>query len=243
MTKKKTIFTRLFVALVALTLISCCFLGSTFARYTTGGNGKASVDIAKWDINFIGNKLATSDGTTEVAFGTLSPNKNGYEATSGADSVNELGAPVLVATIENAGEVDALVTLTAGALEFWDYSTASAQIASWDEYTWSSGVTGDAPSEAQVNGVFEVEVFYTTEGETWQDSYAGITDGTSANNITLAAGDTLYVFASVTWTTKYSASTSSGELEDAIDTWIGENVQTVRMTIDYKAVQASELSA
>ena len=46
MTKKKSIFIKLFVALVALTLISCCFLGSTFARYTSEDSGTASVNVA-----------------------------------------------------------------------------------------------------------------------------------------------------------------------------------------------------
>ena len=68
MTKKKSIITKLFVALVALTLISCCFLGSTFARYTSGGNGSATTNIAKWSIT-----ATESFGTTPVEFGDLSP--------------------------------------------------------------------------------------------------------------------------------------------------------------------------
>ena len=52
MVKKKRIVSKLILALVVLTAISCCFLGSTFARYTSGGSGASSVDVAKWDVQF-----------------------------------------------------------------------------------------------------------------------------------------------------------------------------------------------
>lgn len=46
-TEKKRISSKIFVALAALTLVSCCFLGTTFARYTTGTtSGSAGADIA-----------------------------------------------------------------------------------------------------------------------------------------------------------------------------------------------------
>ena len=41
---------KLSFILVVLTLLSCCFLGSTFARYTSGGTGTATVQVAKWDV-------------------------------------------------------------------------------------------------------------------------------------------------------------------------------------------------
>ena len=51
MKQKSRIVSKLFAALVILTLISCCFLGSTFARYTSKSTGTASVGVAKWDVD------------------------------------------------------------------------------------------------------------------------------------------------------------------------------------------------
>ena len=50
MTQKKNIASKLVLVLFVLTLLSCCLLGSTFARYVSGGTGSASVGIAKWDV-------------------------------------------------------------------------------------------------------------------------------------------------------------------------------------------------
>ena len=52
MTKKKNMIARICGLLIVLTLISCCFLGTTFARYTSNVSGTASVTVAKWDIDF-----------------------------------------------------------------------------------------------------------------------------------------------------------------------------------------------
>lgn len=88
---KKNIFSKLFVALVVLTLISCCFLGSTFARYTSEGTGSASVEVANWKIDVTGGG---TEGATEVSFTQqLSPS-----AEDGTGRVNSTGR-ILVATI------------------------------------------------------------------------------------------------------------------------------------------------
>lgn len=46
MTQKRKLVSKLFVAVVVLTLVSCCFLASTFARYTSGGSGTGTVEVA-----------------------------------------------------------------------------------------------------------------------------------------------------------------------------------------------------
>ena len=65
MTKKKNIASKLVLVLFVLTLISCCLLGSTFARYVSGGTGSASVGIAKWEIDITGGGTS---GATEIEF-------------------------------------------------------------------------------------------------------------------------------------------------------------------------------
>ena len=101
MEKKKRILPRLFAALVILTLVSCCFIGSTFARYTSSSTGSATVSVAKWSITAEGNGV----GETALEFGDLSPAQGVYESTPRTKST----AKVLVATITNNSEVDATV--------------------------------------------------------------------------------------------------------------------------------------
>ena len=48
---KKRILTRVLIVIAALTLLSCCFLGSTFAKYVTSANGSGTIEIATWDVN------------------------------------------------------------------------------------------------------------------------------------------------------------------------------------------------
>ena len=232
MTKKKSIFTKLFVALVALTLISCCFLGSTFARYTSGGDGSATVTVAKWDVN----DTLTDD--TAVEFGSLSPSQKGY--ASKADVSNTTGEK-LIGMITNSGAVNATVTF---AVDSQQYKNGASD-ASFDAtgYSWAdSAVSGNGASQAQVEALFSVNLYWGTEN-TWKDEWAtsnAITVGETT--VPLNAGAQIYIFAEVVWTTPYSTdSESQGALCDAVDTWVGQNVTSVVYEISYTAVQASEL--
>ena len=56
---------------------------------------------------------------------------------------------------------------------------------------------------------------------------------------TIANGETLYIFAEVTWTS--DDKTVYGDAADKRDTWVGENVTSVSWTISYTAVQVTEL--
>ena len=108
MTKRKSVVSKILLLVVLLTLVSCCFLGSTFARYTSGGSGSATLNVAKWAIDIKGG---AAEGSTEVSFtNQLSPSSKEY---SESPRTNQSGK-VLVATVENTGDVDATVSLTVG---------------------------------------------------------------------------------------------------------------------------------
>lgn len=47
---KKNRTMRVAVLMLALALVTCCFVGSTFAKYTSTASGTASATVAKWDI-------------------------------------------------------------------------------------------------------------------------------------------------------------------------------------------------
>ena len=209
MTQKRKLVSKLFVAVVVLTLVSCCFLASTFARYTSGGDGTGTVEVATWAISGPGA------GGITATFDKLSPSKDAYDSTPRTHST----APVLVATISNTGDVDALVTLTTGA------STITEPAGGWGTY-----------SDTEIEGLFTIAL-YTSTTDGAADSVDGLTAYTAAINVPATKG-TLYVYAVVTWSSDVGGKT--GADADARDTWVGENVTGVSFTISYTAVQNSE---
>lgn len=216
MTQKRKLVSKLFVAVVVLTLVSCCFLASTFARYTSGGSGTGTVNVATWKITGKGTGDA---GEINATFNKLSPSKAAYVDTPRTHST----APVLVATISNTGDVDALVTLTTGA------STITAPAGGWENpYT-----------ESEIEGLFTIKL-YTSDTDGAADSVAGLNAYTVALNVPATNG-TLYVYAVVTWSSDVGGKT--GTDADTRDTWVGENVTGVSFDISYTAVQNSELPA
>lgn len=232
MTQRKSIGAKLFIALIALTLISCCFLGSTFARYTSGGNGSASTGVAKWSINVTGGG---TDGNMDVDFtNKLSPSMDNFAGESaGQERTNSTGK-ILIATIRNTGDVDAKVTITAGAI--------TIEKPDGVKYGTGAGITKDnasndgvAPTEAQVKGLFSIKL-YQDDSET----YAGDNNEIGGEINLPATNGVVYIFAEITWT---SNDTQGKAVADAIDTWVGENVTKISYTFSYTAVQASEKPA
>lgn len=214
MAQKNRAVSRMFFLILMLTLISCCFLGSTFARYVTTDDASAKFDVASW-------KVSHAEGDTVTEFGNLSPSMKDFTATSGADATNST-AKKLVATITNDGDVDALVSLSS---EF-------------GEVTKVEGAAEDPTyNDAAIKGLFTIKLTYGTTGVAETDTE------TDLNSIELNTADqkTIYVWASVTWTTKYSGTSDKGVTEDALDTWVGQNVESVSFKISYKAVQNSQL--
>lgn len=225
MEKKKRILPRLFAALVILTLVSCCFIGSTFARYTSSSTGSATVEVAKWDIDVKGGGDSNS---TAITFNKLSPKAISYEDNSNQARTNSTDK-VLVATITYTLDVKATLTLTTDATP-----TVSSNAA------YGSGVTaeGNVPTEEEVQDVFSIKLYTSTsKGATSATEYSqALTLNEAA---TEGATGTIYVYAQVTWTSDTNSIT--GTNADIRDTWIGEHITAVAWNLTYTAVQASEL--
>ena len=77
---KKTKFMRAALFLLVLTLITSCFVGGTFAKYTTSGNGTDTARVAKWGVT------VTPEGATF---------KNMYDNDTSATVVGESSAKVV----------------------------------------------------------------------------------------------------------------------------------------------------
>ena len=218
MTQKKSIASKLLLAAIALTLISFCFLGSTFARYTSSSSGSASLNVAKWDVVY------DIEADTNAVFGSLSPNKAEYKGGNSyveANKREKSTGKVLVATITNSGDVNALVTVSAVAPP--SLLNAESEVSSFGEYT-----------KEEIQGLFSIKLYKgTSENDTSTETALQ-----SEENVT-AKGGKLYIFAEVTWTS--DDETVFGADADARDTWVGQNITKVSYNISYTAVQNSEL--
>ena len=212
MTKRKNVVSKMLLLVLILTLISCFFLGSTFARYTSSGSGTGTLEVAKWDVS-------NTKGEIEVNFDKLSPAMEAYEGGDVYNAENvrsHASGKVLVAVITNKGDVSAEVTFTAGDITL----------------VGSGYGTDEAPTEDAVKGLFTIALYQGTE-ESDTDTTTPLEKKTIAN------GETLYIFAEVTWTS--DDKTVYVDAADKRDTWVGENVTSVSWTISYTAVQVTEL--
>lgn len=171
MTQKRKLVSKLFVAVVVLTLVSCCFLASTFARYTSGGSGKGTVNVATWKV--------TGEGAGQInaQFKQLSPSMDAYDNTPRTHST----APVLVATITYDIDVNGILTLTASE------ETITKTATDWGAY-----------DEDEIKGLFDIQL-YTSTTDGAAVSVDGLTAYTKAINVPATSG-TYYVYAVVTWT-------------------------------------------
>ena len=164
-TEKKRISSKIFVALAALTLVSCCFLGTTFARYTTGTtSGSAGADIADWEI-------VVEDGSSGSATGeflVIQPVGQGQTSddaiTADIDRINEIPGSGAVISITNKGQVKADVTVEIDTSSYTyyvkDYEVNGGQVVIENgRYKWT---------EAKLDSTQPDKLYYDQEGREYK---------------------------------------------------------------------------
>lgn len=231
MKQKTRIASKLFAALVVLTLISCCFLGTTMARYTSAGTGTATVKVAKWDVDLSATDNDQVEDTTVLTFDKLSPSDAVFTGTANRQNYSKLQ---VAASITNNSDVDAEVTISAGDIQLSGASMAEG------------ASTPNAPTRDQVASLFTIQL-YTAKSNAItdfeSDDLKAITD--ENNTVTLKANNadgTLYVYAVVIWTSQdVDVTDDNGWVGDKLDTWAGINLTSVSWALSYTAVQASVL--
>lgn len=217
MTKRKSVVSKLLLLVALMTIVSCCFLGSTFARYISTGTGTATIPVAKWSIT-VGDT-----GSGAAKFAKLSPLAAPYEGTVRANPSGK----ILVASMSNGGDVDALVKFTID-----DVVIAS-------DAAYGKGVATDGiPTADEVKKVFSVKFYYALT-----KSAAAATNEITDEGVTLNAADgdrtAIYIYAEATWTS--DDDTIYGENADLRDTYIGQYVANVVYKYTWKAVQVTDL--
>ena len=230
MTKRKGIVSKVVLVLVVLTLISGCFVGTTLARYASQGSGSATTSVANWRVSITGDAVSDS---ASMAFSDLSPSDEKW--SSDVTRKHSTGKKH-VATIVNAGEVNATVTVSV------DTTEANVKVYGLESDSNAASTTevsfGGEYSKATVLSLFTVDLYYNTTNDA--GTATKFTSGTALSDA-LAPENTYYIYAEVTWTTADSG--EDGTAGDALDTWVGNNVGSIVYNLSYTAVQASEVPA
>ena len=109
---KKNRTMKIATLMLALTLITCCFVGSTFAKYTSEATGTATATVAKWDVTVADVTLGTAEQNfTFDLFKTITDTKEGTPKADGQSVADNVIAPGTSGTftieLTNNSEVDA----------------------------------------------------------------------------------------------------------------------------------------
>lgn len=236
MTKKKGIASKLFIGLTGLTLLSCCFLGTTFARYTTGSTGTADVGVALWNVDFTQGETTTEMKSLDVTVTNLSPSAAEWTEENEENARQNTTGKMLVGAITYSTEVNANLTITISDLETDDYTFNAGEASSF-----GGGIASGTPSETEVNGLFSIVVYLG-------DNAAGTgavayTNATNPISITATGSETSiekYIFVEVTWT---SADAKGQSTADSLDTWVGENIKSINYDLGLSMVQTSTVQS
>lgn len=167
MTSKKNWTLRAAVLMLALVLITSCFVGGTFAKYVTGGSGTDSARVAKFGVTVTANgdvfakEYATDD---EAVVGTIvkSVISTDKVVAPGTKSNGDFVAATVTGTPEVAVRVSYKLDTAALQLENWKdgdgkfYCPLVFRVKNNDGNTVISGMdfqTADAMKAALVNAV------------------------------------------------------------------------------------------
>ena len=176
MTKRKNVVSKMLLLVLILTLISCCFLGSTFARYTSSGNGSGTLNVAKWAFIIKGGAIEVKRVNFEKSF-------------------------LLLSTIITYVMRYSIVRQFYGKIAYcYNHNTAMWRhwlLCSGRSKCHGNGVGCSNPTEAEVKEVFSIKLlWYTNDAEKATNAIAS-----GSTEITLdATNGYIYIYAEVTWT-------------------------------------------
>lgn len=85
-TKRSSMMVRLVVALALIMMFTMCFVGGTFAKYTSSGSGTASATVAEWSFTVGGTDIVTTDTFTFDLFNPINDTKDHQDENDVADT-------------------------------------------------------------------------------------------------------------------------------------------------------------
>lgn len=175
MKKSKTM--KIASVLLILVLVTTCFVGTTFAKYTSSATGTDTVTVAKWVVKVNDTNIAgvTNPNVSFNLFETI------YDSTYGTDEADVAAERIAPGTsgafslkVENGSEVSAAYTIALSVaqpagnnipIKFYSDSTFATEVTADDEgkYTF----TGSKLDPVGGNTVTETKTIY------WQWDFEG----------------------------------------------------------------------
>ena len=239
-TEKKRIFSKLTVCVAALALVSCAFVGGTFARYTSGEYvTPGGVNIADWNVEIIdeGIDIFEMAPNHEEYAGT------GYDAAKVRSYTVSEGGQIL--KIINHGQVAATVTIKVKD-DSMVMESKDGEAIPLPTYSVVDGKEQNPEWKGVgIGNIFDIgdlTVQYSgatgaLTGES-KDGYTVYTARIETNEyVTVSVGE-------VTWTSDLAADGANcGKYGDLRDTWIGTNVAKIGYEMTWSADQAENVPA
>ena len=196
---KKNWTMRVALLVVALTLITSCFVGGTFAKYVTGGSYEDTARVAKFGVTVEADgALFASQYETDDANADL---EGKYSVEVGKDSEDKLVAPgtkgeAAAITLSGVPEVAVRISYKATiALEGWeipvlpvDEQEAEASEAE-QEYAAKDGEAAEPATKTEEY----CPIWITVNDETYYIKYAETEGDNSQPDATVKAGETTMV--------------------------------------------------
>lgn len=211
---------RAAVLLLALVLITSCFVGGTFAKYVTSGDAADHARVAKW-------------GVTVTAHGTGDVFAKEYDAVAGQDNTVIAGGEYKVIAPGTKKENATLVTLS-GQPEVAVNVTYSAEHFSLTG-NWASDDTGTfyCPLIIKVthkeNGTDKTETIYCAKMNSADEVKTAVQNAVAACSATYEPNTDLSAVENgglkISWEWPFEGTADSGQT-DAKDTYLGTQAAT-----------------
>ena len=222
MTSKKNRTMRAAVIMLALVLITSCFVGGTFAKYVTSGEAGDNARVAKWGVNI------TAHGTGDIF-------AKEYDAIAGQDNTVIAGGEYKVIAPGTKKDNAALVTLS-GKPEVSVKVTYNA-----DNFSLSGNWKGDSNNtfycpliikvSGKVGDTNKTETINCVEKASAEEVKTAVKNAVAACSATYGpntdlssaavAGDTL----KISWEWPFEGTANQGQTDEK-DTYLGNQAAT-----------------
>lgn len=149
---KKNVFMRAALLLLVLTLITSCFVGGTFAKYTSSKSTTSTATVARWSFNVNGkNIVAAEDFALNIFETILDSNGTDAELDVSIKKIAPGTSGVFTLSVENTSEVTATYTVS-----LTDYDGAGVPLEfSTDGSSWTTDVASVTVSNTLAAGTNE----------------------------------------------------------------------------------------
>ena len=209
--------TRIMGLLLVLVLVTSCFAGGTFAKYTSAASGNDQANVAKWEINYF--DLVNSDSTNITKVGNIS-----FDLFN---TVCELATTTDDEQVAN----DATPLIAPGTMGKFNFTiTNDSQVNARIDLNLSQNA-------------HDIPIEYSLDGAHWYETFTEINAANDAIGLDYVGGSTTSTTITVywRWTFDNTGRTNFAGKDDPSDTALGVAAQTsapfVKVTAELLATQ------